>query len=153
MNTRTDPAQAVATRRHALGFPWPVLLGLAALGVPRVILHDLHLIAEGSAATWLLALAPVAVWIACAVIRPVPRPFLTVLTIGGLFGAMLVITHQLLWVPAFRGAPPALGDGPAAELIPRLAAIPSGLLTGAMIGAIAGLIAWGISAAMRCGRS
>lgn len=96
--------------------------------------------------TWILALVPVALWVIAAVLRPSPRPFLTVLTIGGIFGAMLVVTHQIFWHSAFQGTPPAIGEGPAAELIPRLAAIPSGLLTGAMIGAIAGLVAAGIGA-------
>ncbi|MDR5700166.1 hypothetical protein [Agromyces aerolatus] len=140
-------SQTVATaRRRPLGFSILALVGLAAIGVPRVILHDLHLLGEASGLTWVLALGPVVLWIILAVVRRVPNPFLTVLVIGAIFGLMLVITHQLLWDVAFQGNPPALGDGPAASLLPRIAAIPSGLFTGAIIGAIGGLIAWGIQA-------
>ncbi|MDR7186807.1 hypothetical protein J2X85_003868 [Microbacterium trichothecenolyticum] len=135
-----------APRRNPLGFSVAALIGLAALGVPRAILHDLHIIEEGSAWNWLLALGPVAVWITLTVVRKVPTPFLTVLVIGAIFGVMLVITHQLLWDFAYQGTPPAIGNSAAATLIPRLAAIPSGLFTGAIIGAIGGLIAWGIQA-------
>ncbi|HEX6956176.1 MAG TPA: hypothetical protein VF156_14980 [Agromyces sp.] len=133
-------------RRRALGLPVLGLIGLAALGVPRVILHDLGLIEENGLVTWLLALLPIAAWIVVAVAAKVPNPFLTVLVIGTIFGVMLVVTHQLLWVPAFDGNPPALGDGPLASLIPRVAAMTSGLFTGAIMGAIAGLVAWGIRA-------
>ena len=36
-----------ATHR-SLGFSWPVLIALAALAAPRVVLHDLGIIQEGS---------------------------------------------------------------------------------------------------------
>ncbi len=127
------------------GLPLAATLGLAALAVPRVILHDLHLIPPSAPVTWALALAPVVVWIAAAVLTRTPRPFLAVLLIGVSFGVMLVVTHQLLWDTAFKGAPPALGTGPAALLIPRVAAVFSGLATGTAMGAIAGLVAMLIS--------
>lgn len=134
----------IAPRRRPLGFSPLALVGLAAVALPRVILHDLHLIAEGSPITWLLAVGPVALWIAVSLAKRVPNPFLTVLVIGAVFGVMLVVTHQLLWDVAFQGAPPTLGEGRGGALIPRIAAIPSGLFTGAMIGAIGGLVAWGL---------
>ncbi len=146
MTYETPRPHLPATRRNPLGLSVLALIGLAALGVPRVILHDLHVIEEGSAITWLLALGPIALWITIAVIKRVPNPFLTVLVIGAIFGTMLVVTHQVLWDSAFQGNPPSIGNESAATLIPRLAAIPSGLFTGAMIGAIGGLIAWGIQA-------
>ncbi|MFC8682545.1 hypothetical protein ACFT30_13570 [Microbacterium ureisolvens] len=138
-----------ATRRRPLGLSTWSLIGLAAVALPRVLLHDLHLIDEGSAVAWLLAVGPVVLWIAVAVVKRVPNPFLTVLVIGAIFGAMLVITHQLLWDVAFAGSPPSIGDGPGATLIPRFAAILSGLFTGTMMGAIGGLIAWGVQAILR----
>ena len=134
------------TRSNSLGLPVLALLGLAALGVPRIILHDLHLIEEGSPVTWILSLLPVAVWITVVVLKRVPHPFLTVLDIGVLYGVMLVITHQLLWETAFAGRTISLGDGPISTLVPRIAAIPSGLFTGAAVGAIGGLIAAGVGA-------
>lgn len=143
-----DTTTAPPTVRDGLGFSLPALLGLAALGVPRVILHDLHLITEGTLVNWLLAVAPVAIWIALAVYRKVPKPFLTVLVIGALFGVMLVLTHQLLWDTAFQGQPPSIGPDNS-TLLPRLAAIVSGLTTGALIGAVGGLVATGLLALRR----
>lgn len=144
------PVQTV--RRKPLGLSFLALLGLAATGLPRVILHDLHIIEEGSPVTWALALGPVALWIAVAVVRRVPNPFLTVLVIGAIFGLLLVITHQVLWDVAFQGAPPSIGQA-GGTLLPRIAAIPLGLFTGAIMGAIGGLIAWGIQAITRRGRA
>ncbi|MCP2637640.1 hypothetical protein K0817_013860 [Microbacterium sp. HD4P20] len=149
MTDNAPPNPTPAVRRHPLGLPVLALVGLAALGVPRVILHDLHIIEEGQPAAWILALAPVAVWITVAVAKKVPRPFVTVLMIGVFFGVMLVITHQLLWNFAFDGSPPSLGDSGAGLLIPRIAAVFSGLVTGTLIGAVGGLIAWGIHAVIR----
>lgn len=146
-NTPANPSLPV--RRRPLGLSVLALIGLAALGLPRVILHDLHIIEEMQPASWFLALAPVAVWIAVAVAKKVPRPFLTVLMIGVFFGVMLVITHQLLWDVAFDGNPPSLGDSGAGLLIPRIAAVFSGLITGSVMGAVGGLIAWGIKTAIR----
>ncbi|MDF2508605.1 MAG: hypothetical protein K0Q52_2464 [Microbacterium sp.] len=148
MTHNTPPHTPPAARQSALGLPVIALVGLAAIAVPRAILHDLHLISESGLLTWILALGPVAVWIAVAVMKRVPKPFLTVLVIGIFYGIMLVITHQLLWDYAYEGDPPTIGGGSMATAIPRLAAIPSGLFVGALVGAIGGLIAWGIRAAV-----
>ncbi len=137
------PTRTAPDRQPRFGMPIIAMAGLALLGLPRVILHDLHVINEGTLVTAVLALAPVAAWIVVTVLRRSPRPFLTVLVTGVMFGVMLVITHQLLWDTAFEGTPPAIGTSEASTLIPRLAAIPSGLVTGTAIGAIGGLIAWG----------
>ena len=147
-NMTPSPSPASPPRRRGVGLPFVAIVGLAALGLPRAILHDLHLIDDAGILTWILALGPYAAWIAVAVAKRVPRPFLTVLLIGVTFGVMLVITHQLLWVQAFSGNLPAIGQGALATVIPRLAAVVSGLFTGAIIGAVGGLIAWGIRAAM-----
>lgn len=130
-----------AARPRALGLPLVALIGLAALGVPRVVLHDLRVIEEGSPVTWLLAVLPVASWVAVAVLKRVPKPFLTVLVTGAIFGVMLAVTHQLLWDEAFSGNPPSIGDGPAGTAIPRIAAVPSGIFVGTMMGAVGGAIA------------
>lgn len=118
--------------------PFPAMIGLAALGVPRVILHDLHLIPEGGPLTWSLAILPVAVWVAVVLIAKVEKPFLTLVAIGVLFGAMLVVTHQILWISAFSGAPPVVNGS---AVFPRIAAVFSGLSTGTALGAIAGTAA------------
>lgn len=144
MNRNVNRSPAAPLIRRKFGLSAPVMIGLAALGLPRVIMHDLHLIDPAGPLTWLLALGPAAVWIAMAITSRVPNPFLTVLVIGAIFGFMLAVTHQILWGPAFEGSPPSIGSGPLSTIVPRLAAIPSGLATGAMIGAIGGLIALGI---------
>ena len=53
--------------RRALGFAWPVLVALAALAAPRVVLHDLGIVEEGSVANGLLVFVPPALWIAAVV--------------------------------------------------------------------------------------
>ena len=132
-----------------MGLPLLALVALAALALPRVILHDLHVIDEPDPLNWILVFAPVAIWVAVAVAKKVPNPFLTVLVIGAFYGVMLVVTHQLLWDIAFEGSPPALGNSGIATAIPRLASIPGSLFTGALVGAVGGLIAWGLQAAIR----
>jgi hypothetical protein len=131
--------------------PVLALLGLALLGIPRVVLHDLDLLHEGTALNLQFVAIPPLVWIAVVLWRRVDRPFGTLLLVGLLHGAMLVLTHQLLWSAAFDGAPPRLG-GNLADLDPalqavilRLAAVPSGLLTGAVLSALTGAVAWLLS--------
>jgi hypothetical protein len=146
-NTPANPGPPV--RRRPLGLSVLALIGLAALGLPRVILHDLHIIEEMQPASWFLALAPVAVWIAVAVAKKVPNPFLTVFVIGLIFAVMLAITHQLLWSSLYAGNPAFLDNSGIAGVIPRLAVLPGSLFAGALTGAVGGLIAWGIQAATR----
>ncbi|WP_305685736.1 hypothetical protein [Microbacterium sp.] len=125
------------------------LIGLAMLGLPRVILHDLHIIDSAHPLSWILSLGPVAVWVAVAVARKVPHPFLTVLTIGVIFGVMLASTHQMLWGYLYADHPEFLSNDGIAGVVPRLAVIPGGLFAGAALGAVGGLITWGIQAALR----
>lgn len=147
--THDTSVHAAPPARRPLGVPLLALVGLAALGLPRVILHDLHVIDEPDPLNWALALAPVAVWILVAVLKKVPNPFLTVLVIGAFYGVMLVVAHQLLWDAAFGGNPPALGNTGMGTVVPRLASIPGSLFAGALLGAVGGLIAWGIQAAIK----
>jgi hypothetical protein len=148
MTHNTPRPTPPAAQQRALGLPVIALIGLAAIALPRAILHDLHIISDSGPLTWILALGPVAVWVAVAVTKRVPKPFLTVLVIGIFYGIMLVITHQLLWDYAYEGDPPTLGNSSMAAVIPRLFAVPSGLFAGALTGAVGGLIAWGIQAAL-----
>lgn len=55
--------------RSSLGVSWPVIFLLAALGVPRVVAHDLGLV--GPVGNALLVFTPVAVWL--AVVRMSPK--------------------------------------------------------------------------------
>ncbi|MCH1883515.1 hypothetical protein [Agrococcus sp. ARC_14] len=149
---RPQPPQP---RYPVLGLSQLAIIGLALLAVSRAILHDLHLISEGSLANLLLVIAPAAIWIAVALLARVPKPLLTLLVVGAWYGVLLAIGHQLLWDVAFDGAPPQLGgaladlDSGLESAIVRTFAAASSLVTGLLVGAVSGLIAWGIRAIAR----
>jgi hypothetical protein len=124
-----------------LGFSWPVLIGLAALAVPRVVLHDLGVIHEGTLVNGLFVAVPAVVWVLVVLVRRPPRPFLALLVVGVLHGVFLAATHQLLWEQALAGATP---DPDVPMVVLRLAAVLSGLATGAVTGAVCGAVAAGL---------
>ena len=138
--------------------PVLALLGLALLGVPRVVLHDLDLLHEGTAPNLALVAVPLLLWVAVVLLCRVDRPFTTLLLVGLLHGGMLVVTHQLLWSTSFDGSPPRLGgnlaglDPTLQSVILRLASVPSGLATGALLGAVTGAAAWLLSRRRRVPR-
>jgi hypothetical protein len=132
---------------HPLGLPLIWVVALAALGVPRVIAHDLDLV--GPAVNSLLVFAPVIVWLVVVPAKRVPNPFWTLLAIGAVYGVLLAATHQVLWVYSYDGDPPSLGGNLAGALPPgaeavvlRVFAFFSSLLTGVGVGAAAGVLAW-----------
>ncbi|GAB3759487.1 hypothetical protein [Microlunatus parietis] len=139
------------TRRLTAGMPIVALIGLALLAVPRVVLHDLGIIEEGTFVNLLFVFVPPVIWIVVVLTRRVPNPFLTLLIIGALYGVFLAITHQLLWDLSWAGSPPTLGGNlstlpPAAHAaITRGFAVISSLLTGLIVGAVTGLAGWLIS--------
>jgi hypothetical protein len=134
-------------RPHALGFSWPVLVALSALAAPRVVLHDLGVITEGTFVNALFVFVPPLCWIAAVLWKRPPRPFPTLVVVGLLYGVFLAIGHQLLWDSAFGGSAPSLGGrlaeaGPAAqEGILRTAAVLSSLVTGTLVGVVTGAVA------------
>ncbi|GIJ22164.1 hypothetical protein Vlu01_27880 [Micromonospora lutea] len=126
------------------------LLGLALLGLPRVVLHDLGLVHERTFVNLLLVVVPAAVWITVALAKRVPNPFLTLLAVGVIYGVLLALTHQLLWDVAFDEQPTLGGNltdlAPGAQaLILRFFAAISSLFTGVIVGVVAGLAAWGLT--------
>ncbi|GAA1409863.1 hypothetical protein [Catellatospora coxensis] len=134
-------------RVRPLGFSWPVLVGLAALAAPRVVLHDLDLVREGTPVNALLVFGPLACWLAAVLWRRPPRPFLTVVVLGALYGVFLAAGHQVLWDAAFGGAGPSLGgnladvDPAVQEVLLRAAAVLSSLVTGVVVGVLTGAVA------------
>lgn len=134
--------------RRPLGMPVVTLIALAMLGVPRVVLHDLHIIDSAHPLSWILSVGPVAVWVAVAVALKVPRPFVTVLTIGLIFGVLLILTHQVLWSYLYAKNQDFPNDDGAVAVVSRLAVVPGGLFAGAALGALGGLIAWGLRAVL-----
>lgn len=143
------PPHPTKTRRRTLesqlGLSVPVIVLLAALAVPRGVLHDLDL--AGPLLTALLALGPAAIWIVVALAMHVPRPLLTLVAVGVTYGIFLAITHQILWTEAFDGDPPRLGgnlaDAPAwaHEALTRAGGVVSSVFTGAVVGLITGGVA------------
>ncbi|MEU8378236.1 hypothetical protein [Streptosporangium sp. NPDC048865] len=137
-------------RHPVLGLPMIAVIGLALLAAPRIVLHDLDVIHEGTFVNALFVFVPPIVWIAVVLWRRVPNPFLTLLVTGLFYGVLLAAGHQLLWDTVFGDDPPALGGnlsglGPAAQsVVPRLFAAISSVFTGVIVGAITGLIAWGL---------
>lgn len=59
-------APAPISKRRRLGLPLVAIIGLALLAAPRVILHDLDIIHEGTAINALFVFLPPVVWIIVA---------------------------------------------------------------------------------------
>lgn len=122
---------------------WAILV-LAALAVPRVVIHDLHLADLNSAPYKVLATVPFLIWFGVAVFRKSSKPLADFLVMGIVFGTLLAITHQLLWHSALNGQLPQLNttlDPVMQEVVLRIAAVLSSIVTGAIIGAFFGCIA------------
>ncbi|MVA75865.1 hypothetical protein GC722_07485 [Auraticoccus sp. F435] len=149
-STTSSPPHATTSRRPRLGLSWPALVGLALLAAPRVVLHDLDLIQEGTSVNALFVFVPLLIWVAVVWAARVPKPFLTLLVVGALYGVILAVGHQLLWETAVGARLPdaaSTGMSPAAlELLVRGTGVVSSLVTGTVVGAVTGLVAWGLAA-------
>ncbi|GAA4910696.1 hypothetical protein LX16_2674 [Stackebrandtia albiflava] len=139
-----------------LGMPLLGVVGLAALAAPRVVAHDLDLVSP--AVNSVLVFAPLLAWIGVVWWRRVPNPFVTLLAVGVVYGVMLAVIHQLLWSRSFDGAPPELGGNLAGVLAPavesgviRVFAFGGSLVTGTLVGAATGAVAWLLAKATRRG--
>jgi hypothetical protein len=144
--------------KNSLGMPVTTVVGLAALGVPRVVAHDLNLV--GPALNAVLVFLPILIWLGVVLWRRVPNPFLTLVSIGGVYGVLLAITHQLLWSSAYGDNPPRLGGNLAGTMSPgaeevlmRAFAFGSSLFTGVMVGVAVGAVGWLLSRAVPARRS
>ncbi|MDA0632314.1 hypothetical protein OUY22_02725 [Nonomuraea sp. MCN248] len=143
-------------KTSSLGMSPVMIVGLALLGVPRVIAHDLGLV--GPVINAVLTFLPVIVWLGVVLWRRVPNPFLTLLAIGGAYGVLLAVTHQLLWSAAF-GEPPRLGGDLAGALAPgaeealmRTFAFGSSVFTGILVGVLVGAVGWVLARAVPAAR-
>ncbi|MFW5415628.1 hypothetical protein J0910_03095 [Nocardiopsis sp. CNT-189] len=131
--------------------PW--IFGLALLGVPRVVAHDLG--PPPQAVNAVLVFVPLAAWIAVVLRKRVPNPLVALLAVGLVYGVLLGAVHQVLWSHSFAAGAPELGGelagtlSPAAEdLVLRGASMVSSLVTGVLVGLISGLVALGLSRAL-----
>ena len=154
MTSPATPLGAPVRAAPPLGLPLLAIFGLAALAVPRVVVHDF---APAAAAVLgpALALVPALAWIVVAVLWS-RRPLLSLVTAGGIYGVALAVVHNIAWTTVFPDGSPRLGGAlsgalsPAAEeAIGRGAATVSSILTGAATGLVCGLIAWGAQVVAR----
>lgn len=152
-STALSSRSEVAPPPHApsrLGVPFAAVVALVALTIPRVIAHDLALVAPGSLANSVLSLGPLAVWVLVAALAS-RRPFSTLVATGIGYGLVLGTVHNLAWSTVWAGSPPRLGGSLAGawspgteEILMRGATGLSSLGTGAVTGIVAGAIAWAV---------
>jgi hypothetical protein len=142
--------------RSKLGLSVYAVILLATLAAIRVPLHDLEIVPEGSVAAGLLVFVPLVVWLVVVLRHRVANPFLTLVVVGLAYGVMLAAIHQVLWVAAYDGSPPRLGGNLEGVLAPgleavvfRVSAFFSSLVTGTLLGALVGAVAWAIERARR----
>jgi hypothetical protein len=141
---------------HPLGLPVLALLGLVALVIPRLVVHDLGLIPPGSPVNALLNVVPLVTWVVVAAVWS-RRPLVSLLAVGLGYGVVLAVVHNLAWGSVF-GVPPQLGgrlegllDGASQDVLLRSAASVSSLVTGLVTGLVCGLLAMGLQALLRRG--
>lgn len=132
--------------------PFLIIVLLAALAIPRVVIHDLHALPLDSIGYKALAIIPFALWVLVALLGKSKRPVHDFLVLGLVFGLMLAITHQITWDASWGNNPPQLQGNfegalsPAIEsLLIRTSAVFSSLITGLALGGATALIAWGAS--------
>lgn len=86
-----------------------------------------------------------AVMLVVPIIKKVPQPFATLVAIGGVYGILSAIVHQVMWNTVFEGGYPTLGPDAAFEppvWVLRLFATAATLITSLITGAILGTLAY-----------
>lgn len=117
-----------------LGLPLWIIVALGLLAAPRVVLHDLDVINEGSAVNAVFVFVPLVVWVAVAVWRA-SNPFLALLATGAVYGVCLAVGHNIFW------------EAPDTDLpvwFLRVAMTVSSVFTGVAVGTVCGVVAWGL---------
>jgi hypothetical protein len=132
------------TKLQQLGLPFPVILLLALLAVPRVVAHDLDLV--GPVVNAILVFAPLVIWLVVVLAARVPNPLLTLTVIGVVYGVFLALGHQILWTWAVDDEPRLGGNlanlpDAVQTLIFRGFAVISSLVTGTLVGLAVGAVA------------
>lgn len=143
----TDGAVDGTRRGRRFGLSPLAVWGLAALGVPRVVAHDLSLV--GPELNLVLVFAPPLAWLAVVCGRRVATPLPALSMVGLAYGVLLAVTHQVLWEQAFADGLPTLGGDLAGTLSPlwedvlvRGFAVVSSVATGLGVGVATGVVAW-----------
>lgn len=142
-----DVTDRPVTSQRRLGLPVWALLALSLVAAPRVVLHDQGIGTDGPVAG-LLAIGPMAVWIAVVVWSRARSPLLALLVVGLGYGVVLAVVHNLFWDEVFADGAPVLGgnlegelSGGAEEALLRGAMTLSSVFTGAAVGLVCGLVA------------
>jgi hypothetical protein len=124
------------------------IIFLAALAIPRVFVHDLHLASFDSLLYKTLAVGPLVVWLIVAIARKSKKPFYDFLLVGLVFGLLLALAHQINWDASWGNNTPHIGGNLAGKFSPlaegltlRTAAIISSVMTGLVFGSAFGLVA------------
>lgn len=150
--TSSRPQRARSGDIPDLGLPTAALAGLVALTLPRVVMHDLHLVEPGSLASTALAIVPLLIWLTVATVWS-RRPLLSMLAAGGGYGLVLAVMHNLAWTSVWAGNPPRFGGTLAGawspwteEVLMRGATSLSSIATGLAVGLAMGLLACALRA-------
>ena len=148
MTVNTKYSESRSSSSFTPDLPLVYVVLLAALTLPRVVVHDLRLIAIDGPVYTALAVAPLLIWLLVAVFRKTKRPLLDFVVLGLAYGLFLGLTHQILWDASWGGDIPHIGGNlagkfsPLAEsLILRAFALGSSVVTGLVFGAAFGLVA------------
>jgi hypothetical protein len=129
--------------------PFTHIITLAALGVPRVILHDLKLVSFDSPIYKVLAVGPLLIWLLVAIFYKTKSPFHLFIVLGLMFGLLLGVTHQMTWVASWGDNMPHLHGNLEGKLDPtleslllRTAAFISSIFTGLFAGVVLGAVSF-----------
>lgn len=144
-----------ARARPRWGLSWPIIAALAALAVPRVVVHDLKIVQEGTWPNTLLVFVPPICWVVVVVARRTASPFQTVLVIGICAAVTTGVVHQVLWPVAMADVETRLGgnlaglDRDVQHLLFRIAAFVSSVVTGTVVGMVTAATAWAAARLLR----
>lgn len=131
--------------------PFVILVPLALLGIPRVVVHDLHLVDINSLLYTFLAFLPFLVWSLYAFVFNMADPFRNLFILGLLFGIFLAITHMLTWDASWGGNQPHIGGNLAGKFDPATESLM--LKTATVLSSVfTGLFAGGALCILRLGR-
>lgn len=130
---------------------------LSLLGIPRVLLHDLSILEEGTLVNTFFVFGPIIIWISYLLYKNVRAPFLSMFILCVIYGILLALTHQIFWIQAFPepvqlgGNLSELPDVVSATII-RSFAVLSSLTTGTMMGVILGTFIWILNKLINVGK-
>lgn len=120
---------------------------LALLGLPRIVLHDLSIIEEGSFLNSILVFGPVVIWFSYILVRNQEAPVWSIFILSCLYGLILALTHQIFWHESFPDGVKLGGNlshisMEVSTVIARFFALMSSLTTGLILALMLSGIMW-----------